>query len=284
MTQGWLVFPQKNEALELEGLTNAVDSMLLQVKFDNTLLINSLGKAFEEVGTHRYKLDSTLVNYNHTSRLGVQPVMGVMSATEPGWRLPAQPLLLPDSISPALGYYLLVNEDEFKRLRKFVEGPAKLTVDYKYETAKKKRQAKIRICDCPGDERLFHTEEATVAVKTDSLGVPEYASTWKVRRQLVHPFLYERNTVKYCKLGRRTSLRMPMAELQRRFTSCPVDNPFFEVYRLRDLKKKKMVSDVEIDRLIEYFRQKKELLDKAAGTAFQSNGQTYYWISRELLP
>lgn len=284
MTQGWLVFPQKNEALELEGLTNAVDSMLLQVKFDNTLLMNSLGKAFEEVGTHRYKLDSTLVDYKRISGLGVQPVMGVLSATEPGWRLPVQPVILPDSISPTLDYYLLVNEDEFKSLRKFVEVPAKLTVDYKYEATKKKRQAKVRICDCPDDERLFHTEEATVAVKTESLGVPEYASTWTVRRQLVHHFLSGRNLGKYCKIGRRTSMRMPIAELQRRFTSCPVDNPFFEVYRLKDLKKKKMVSDVEINRLIEYFKQKKEQLDKAAGTAFQSNGQTYYWISRELLP
>ncbi|MCS2282376.1 hypothetical protein NXW50_30900 [Bacteroides thetaiotaomicron] len=55
MTQGWLVFPQKNESLELEGLTTAVDSMLIQVKFDNTLLSNSLARAFDEVGTHRYR-------------------------------------------------------------------------------------------------------------------------------------------------------------------------------------------------------------------------------------
>lgn len=284
MTQGWLVFPQKNEALELEGLANAVDSMLLQVKFDNTLLSNSLAKAFEEVGTHRYKLDSTLVNYNCITRLGVQPVMSSLATTEPGWRLPVQPVVLPNSISPFLSYSLLVNEEEFKQLRKFIEGPAKLTVDYKYEATKKKRQAKVKICDCPDDELLFNSKESTVAIKTDSLGIPEYASTWRVRRQLVHHFLSGRNAGKYCKVGRRTYLRMPIAEVQRRFTSCPVDNPFFEVYRLKDLKKKKMVSDAEIDRLIEYFKQKKLQFDEAAGTAFQSNGQNYYWIGRELLP
>lgn len=284
MTQGWVVFPQKNEVLELEGLTNAVDSMLLQVKFDNTLLSNSLAKAFEEIGTHRYKLDSTLVNYNHISCLGAKPVMSALTTTEPGWKLPAQPIVLPDSISSALGYYLLASEEEFKRLRKFIEGPVQLTVDYKYETTGKKRQAKVKICDCPDDDFLLFTEESAIAVKTDSLGVPEYASTRKVRRQLVRHFLSSRNDGKYCKIGRRTCLRMPIAEVQRRFTSCPVDNPFFEVYRLKDLKKRKMISDVEIDRLIEYFKQKKQKLDEAAGSAFQSNGQNYYWISRELLP
>lgn len=284
MTQGWLVFPQKNEALELEGLTNAIDSMLLQVKFDNTLLSNSLAKAFEEVGTHRYKLDSTLVNYNHIADLGVQPVMSTLTTTEPGWKLPVQPVVLPNSISPSIRYFLLANEEEFKRLRNFIETPAKLTVDYKYEATKKKRQTKVKICDCPDDELLLATEEATVDIKTDSLGVPEYASTWKVRRQLVHHFLFGRNTGKYCKIGRRTFLRMPIAEVQRRFTSCPVDNPFFEVYRLKDLKKKKMISDAEIDRLLEYFKQKKQQIDEVAGNTFQSNGQNYYWISRELLP
>ena len=40
----------------------------------------------------------------------------------------------------------------------------------------------------------------------------------------------------------------------------------------------------ELDMLIEYFKEKKKLLDEAAGKPFQSNGQTYYWISRDLLP
>ena len=60
MTQGWLVFPQKNESLEMGSLTQAVDSMLLQIKLDNTMLYNQLVRAFSEVGTNRYKLDSTI--------------------------------------------------------------------------------------------------------------------------------------------------------------------------------------------------------------------------------
>ena len=62
------------------------------------------------------------------------------------------------------------------------------------------------------------------------------------------------------------------------------DYPFFEVYRVKDLRKKEMITDVELDGLIEYFKEKKKLLDEAAGKAFRSNGQAYYWISRDLLP
>ena len=284
MTQGWLVFPQKNESLELEGLTTAVDSMLIQVKFDNTLLSNSLARAFDEVGTHRYRTDSTMTAYYHIRQSGVHPMLSVLPDTEPAWSLPAQPIVLPDSLSSTLDYYLLVNEEEFKRLRKYVEAPSKLIVDYKYEAVKKKKQAKVDICDCPDDYLQADAEESTVRVKTDSLNAPEYASTRRARRKLVRHFLSERNRDRYCKVGRKTFLRMPLSEALQRFTSCPTDYPFFEVYRVKDLRKKKMITDAELDMLIEYFKEKKKLLDEAAGKSFQSNGQTYYWISRDLLP
>lgn len=128
----------KNESLELEGLTAAVDSMLLQVKFDNTLLSNSLARAFDEVGTHRYRTDSTMTDYYHIRQSDVQPILSVLPGIEPAWSLPAQPVALPDSLSSTLNYYLLANEEEFKRLRKYVEAPAKLIVDYKYEAVKRK--------------------------------------------------------------------------------------------------------------------------------------------------
>ncbi len=140
------------------------------------------------------------------------------------------------------------------------------------------------ICDCPDDYLQADAEESTVRVKTDSLNAPEYASTRRVRRKLTRHFLSGRNRDRYCKVGRKTFLRMPLSEVLQRFTSCPADYPFFEVYRVKDLRKKKMITDAELDMLIEYFKEKKKLLDEAAGKPFQSNGQTYYWISRDLLP
>lgn len=94
-------------------------------------------------------------------------------------------------------------------------------------------------------------------MKTDSLNIPEYAPARRVRRQLVRHLLSERNRDKYCKTGRRDFLNMPLSEALQRFTSCPVDYPFFEVYRVKDLRKKEMITDVELDGLIEYFKEKK---------------------------
>ena len=92
-----------------------------------------------------------MTDYYHIRQAGVQPILSVLPGIEPVWNLPAQPVVLPDSVSRALDYYLLANEEEFKRLRKYVEEPAKLIVDYKYEAVKKKKQAKVNICDCPDD-------------------------------------------------------------------------------------------------------------------------------------
>jgi len=39
---------------------------------------------------------------------------------------------------------------------------------------------------------------------------------------------------------------------------------------------------VELDGSIEYFKEKNQLLDEAAGKDFRSNGQAYYWISHAL--
>ena len=114
--------------------------------------------------------------------------------------------------------------------------------------------------------RLPTDEESTVRVKTDSLNAPEYASTRRVRRKLTRHFLSERNRDRYCKVGRKTFLRMPLSEVLQRFTSCPTDYPFFEVYRVKDLRKKKMITDAELDMLIEYFKEKKKLLDEAPET------------------
>ena len=71
-----------------------------------------------------------------------------------------------------------------------------------------------------------------------------------------------------------------MTSLQRREQLIEVGRSLFAAKGF----KKKMITDAELDMLIEYFKEKKKLLDEAAGKPFQSNGQTYYWISRDLLP
>jgi len=45
-----------------------------------------------------------------------------------------------------------------------------------------------------------------------------------------------------------------------------------------------MITDVHLDRMIEYFMDHKLLLDEAAGQVFRSDFQAYYWINPDLLP
>lgn len=285
MTQGWLIFPQKDETLELEGLTSSVDSMLVQIKYDNTLLVNSLYQAFDEVGHFRHQMDSTLANYYHMHNLNVQPILSTIKNSPVEWNLPAQPIVMPRTVSANLGYHLLMTEAEFKNLRKFSDKLASYEVDFKYETKQKAKRKKVKICDCP--EGFIIVDEAPQDVAlVDSAEVkdPEYASTRKVRRQLMDQYMRYSNQGKYCKVKPKALKRMPISEVQRRFTSCPTDNPYLKTYRIKDLKDRDMISDELLDYLLQYFKEKKKELDKTAGQSFQSNGQTYYWVDRKMLP
>lgn len=285
MTQGWLVFPQKNETLELEGLASSVDSMLVQVKYDNTLLVNSLYRAFEEVGHFRHKMDSTFSDYHRIHNKNIQPILSVIRQVPAEWNLPVQPIVLADSISADLGYHLLMTEDEFKSLRKFTDKLASYEVDYKYIAKEKAKRRKIKICDCP-EGFMFIDENPEGVSETDSTDTkaPEYASTRKVRIQLIAQYLAYGNSKKYCKVKHKVLKRMPISEVQYRFTSCPTDNPYLKIYRIKDLKNRKVISDEMLDYLLQYFKEKKKELDKVAGQSFHSNGQTYYWVDRKMLP
>lgn len=132
----------KQENLPLEGLASSVDTLLQQVKEDNRLLTQSLYKAFNEIGNFRNREDSTLVDYFQMQPSGIKSLPEALRNAEPEWYLPAQPVVLHDSVSHLLEYRLLVTEAEFKRIRNFINALSQYEVDYKYEAQKKKREKK----------------------------------------------------------------------------------------------------------------------------------------------
>lgn len=281
MTQGWVVFPQKQENLPLDGLASSVDTLLQQVKEDNRLLTQSLYKAFNETGNYRNRQDSTLVDYFQMRPSGVNSLPEALRKAELEWYLPAQPIVLHDSVSPLLEYRLLVTETEFKKLRSFVNSLSKYEVDYKYEAQKKEKVKKRKICDCPEDEGLL---EDTRTSSTDILNSHEYASTKKVRYNLFLLYYTYINRGRLCRIKHKELKKMSMAEAQRLITTCPTENPFLKAFTMNDLKRKKHLPDETLDLLVEYFKTKKTAWEEAAGKGFISNGQTYYWIDRNMLP
>lgn len=281
MTQGWVVFPQKQENLPLEGLASSVDTLLQQVKADNRLLTQSLYKAFDEVGNFRNREDSTLVDYFQMQPSGIKSLPEALRNAEPEWYLPAQPVVLHDSVSPLLEYRLLVTETEFKKMRNFVNALSKYEVDYKYEAQKKEKVKKRKICDCPEDVVLLQDTKSSTDEMKDG---HKYASTKKVRANLFALYYTYVNNGKLCRIKNKKLKKMTMAEAQRLITTCPTDNPFLEAFTVNDLKRKKHLPDETLDMLVEYFKTKKAAWEEAAGKGFTSNGQTYYWISKDMLP
>jgi hypothetical protein len=260
-------------------LANNIDTVFQQIKSDNNSIIRYASKAFTAFGNKRTLFDSLYVRNNRLEGGRIPPKKLVLSFQEetPGWYLPSKTVVLEDSVNRRVDYRLLLSEYEIKELKEFVKSLSAVEVDLKYQAEAKK--AKKKVCNCPTDN-LFLEQESETALG-DSLS-QEYAGTGKVRKNLYNQYL---KTIKYCKLckekgGKLKSLTI--AEAQRRITGAPTNHALLNTIRLKDIKKKKKVPDPLLDELINYFKGKAGDLDKAE--SFESNGETYYWVDRKLLP
>ncbi|MFK2276564.1 hypothetical protein ACIXO6_09410 [Bacteroides fragilis] len=65
----------------------------------------------------------------------------------------------------------------------------------------------------------------------------------------------------------------------------PANSPVLDDITVKDLKKKKQLTDKELDGLIQYFKERKENMAKKYGEEkIAMEGQSYYYIASELLP
>jgi hypothetical protein len=134
-------------------------------------------------------------------------------------------------------------------------------------------------CNCPDDDEYVEPE-----VLTDLSGNPRYMDTKKIRKKLQASYMSELKICKQCSKG--TLKTLNLAKAQKIITGCPTFNPYLETHTIKTLGKKKIISDKELDELITYFKQKRDELDKYLRNPdkFESNGQTYFWIYKQLLP
>ena len=87
-----------------------------------------------------------------------------------------------------------------------------------------------------------------------------YVSTGKIRRHLYRFYMSELRNCRICKNKRKD-------------------------ITVKDLKKKKQLTDKELDGLIQYFKERKENMAKKYGEEkITMEGQSYYYIASELLP
>lgn len=280
MTQGWVLFPEKTVTMPLDILTNGIDSLIAEVKWDNDNLINSLYKAFSEVGNHRYQYDSVWVAYNHLlpEQTLDKSLPKMFTSQLPAWFMPAQRMSVTDSIDNEIDYHLLLSKEEMDELLMFMASLCENEVDYKYKGHRKRTK---KLCNCPDDEiTVEYNDEYTFDPEN-----PEYLSTRMTRKKLQDLYFNEVMNCKLCKIRRKDIRRYTLAKAQLRITGSPTYTLMTQQY-VGNIRKKQCISDTELDELITYFKQKKEELDKYMNHAdkFESNGQTYFWIHQDLLP
>lgn len=281
MSQGWILFPEKRAEMPLELLTNGVDTLISEVKWDNDNLVNSLYRAFNTVGNHRYRYDSLFVDYNSwdSTKVLKREIPRIFTEQLPAWYMPAENVIVQDHVDKDFRYYLLLSSDELNSLTQFLSDVCANEVDYKYKGEKRRRRP-LEKCNCPDDDLPFEMPE----IITDSLGNPEYMNTRYIRIQLYNTYMNELKNCKRCKSGPLKCLTLAEAHL--RITGCPTYHPDLRKYTIRDIKRKKCIQDNELDDLISYLKQKREGFDMflANPDKFTSNGQTYYWVDQRLLP
>jgi len=292
ITQGALFFPQKSEFLSLEILPNNIDSIIKEIKQDNTATIQYMSKSFRSVGNNRTMFDSLFLhNYGiDTIRMPEKKLIACFEEEVPGWYMPSKIVVLSDSINNTLDYRLMLSEAEMKEVKEFVAALSENEVDF-IDVQKKKKDQKRKPCNCPEDDLFLELERETfitdsitgeIIFLTDSIPSGKYANTKKIRKQLTKTFLEPIKYCKLCKESKKTLKHLTLAEAQYRIIGCPTSNELLNSVRIKDLKKKKIVTDEMLDELVAYYKKMKKELEKAE--QFESNGEVYYWIDRKLLP
>jgi len=274
MTQGWILFPQKDADQPLNSLITSIDTLIIDVKKDNDCILNNLDRAFKELGKYRTQLDSVWIDYHNVN---MPDKKSMVDAKYPMWYLPSQTTIFDNTINEEIDYKLLLSDNEFKDLMDFLQRISANEVDYTYKG--KKKEAKD-ICNCPDD---YIIDESEIVV-----GNAEFMNTKKIRNSLYDLYSSLLNECRICTPDNNVQKNYTLADIQLKITGCPSSTPQLNKYILNDIKDRKKIPDGELQQLILYFKDKKENLENLLATKklykFESNGENYYWISQDLLP
>jgi hypothetical protein len=286
MTQGWVVFPGKNEDMQLEVLAAALDTLVMDAKHDGDTVISCIHKAFSESGLRRSRYGELFCRYSGMDSLWDfnHEFQRLLPSVNPAWLLPSVNLQI-ENAEVAAHYRLLLSETELAEITGFLEEITKYEPDYKYKSRKKKAK---KPCNCPEDN-IRGTEVPRGELRYDRNGHALYLNTRQIRKHIYKTFMSRlKSSRKYV---------LPCAFRLRRHTPAaavfeiagnPADEKIMNAHRIKDIKSKRKVKDFELDELLLYFRSRKEELKNRLRTdgavSFVSNGKTYYWIKMELLP
>lgn len=285
MTQGGFLFPEKGETLPMELFAGAVDSIVTQIKADHQLLSESIDRAFATVGNGKDRLDSLLIATYHLPQ-GVKPnkeFKKIFGDVAPIWYRKTERITVPDSL---MRYYLLLSDPELKQTIERLETLCAIEVDVKDMNKPKKGKVKqlcryLRERVRPDKVETLGASPANPESKADTV----YVSTGKIRRHLYRFYMSELRNCRICKNKRKEIRRYSLSYAHSQIFGVPANSPVLDDITVKDLKKKKQLTDKELDGLIQYFKERKENMAKKYGEEkITMEGQSYYYIASELLP
>jgi len=284
MSQGWILFPPKSVEMQHDILTQAIDTIFTEIRADNNSVIECLYRAFNEFGDKYYRYSPAWTAYNIQDSLWNvnRELLHKMPGKIPAWFMPSTTLSF-DNGDTNLGYHLLLSESELKEINGFLEDITRYEPDYKYKGKRKN----VKRCNCPDDNPTVETQQNELLY--DKYGDPLYLNTRQIRNHLYTSYMsrlkssYKMRNIRPCRLRYYT-----LADAGLEIVGNPAKDEITRTYKVRDIKWKKRMKNAELDLLILYFKHKRAELEtfmhKNDQNSFVSNEESYYWISRDLLP
>lgn len=276
MSQGWVIFPKKKEALSPDLLLSVTDSTISMIEHETKSILDYISESFKNSSVWRatinpdwLKLGGYPSDFKTLSAL-FQPLF----PKNPVSNYPTDLKIDPNDLNKGK-YMLFVTDSELDRIRQFLRDLLSVRVDTKSTQSSDKKE-KLRSCpDMISRKRV-----------DAPIGQRKYQKTKGVRKSMYKTYLrwtkYERvYPQKKSKLK-----KMSLSKNQQEAISMFSFDPVLTSRTLSDLKSRRAISDEQLDRLQEYLLSKQKALEDAINNSnkYEFNGQTYYTIDSSLLP
>jgi hypothetical protein len=181
---------------------------------------------------------------------------------------------------------LLLTEAEFEALEAFFEDLSSLQLDMKGEVSssdnrtRRVRRVRRDLRGVPSDTQLnlvySHSYDTIPEAR-------EYARTNSVRRQIRKRYLQELRGI----VVEERKRRLTLAQAHEYITTFPMISPQLNRIRIRDLRRKNILTDADLDALIRLFQECKAMLDEKTEPLAElnhPNGERYFLVRGSAFP
>lgn len=247
MTQGFVIFPKKGDAMQAGILKSAIDTLLVQVTNDNKKTDSTLTRYFRsEIGVNNTRLAEMYSSlFPSTNKLIPTSIASSLLNQNASFLIDGMFVGEQDTILGGLTKSgILLNELEYEQIRSFYTNVYKQTI--------------------PAKGNLSKRECLRIYLNLVSESVP---------------------TLK--KISRRKLKKMPMRELTRMTTGFSLaENPLMDLSAKEWIKNKDIKAETVLE-YFEQFRETASKLGTFKGDntiRIEHEGQVFYWLGEEYIP